>query len=110
MWQGTSLEAEEEDSQPLSVLREKIAEQQKVVPHNPIQGNAVIDLTTSENSLPPPPKLQLAPGISGISELLIVSQWLVIWEREIFSKCIYSNVIASQMLLNDRQLKVLSHV
>lgn len=66
---GTSLEAEEEDSQPLSVLREKIAEQQKVVPHNPVQGNAVIDLTTQESSLPPPPKLHLAPGISGLNQM-----------------------------------------
>lgn len=67
--QGTSLEAEEEDSQPLSVLREKIVEQQRVVPHNHLQGNAVIDLTLQDCGLPPPPKLHLAPGISGMSEL-----------------------------------------
>lgn len=69
---GSSIEAEEEDSQPLSVLRDKMVEQQRATSSSPIQGNSnapVIDLTCQDGSLPPPPKLHLAPGMSGPAQM-----------------------------------------
>ena len=56
------MEAEEEDSQPLSVLRDKMVEQQRATSSSPIQA-PVIDLTCQDGSLPPPPKLHPAPGM-----------------------------------------------
>ncbi|XP_039265039.2 TOX high mobility group box family member 4-A-like isoform X1 [Styela clava] len=63
-----NLDAEEEDLQPLSVLRDKMAEQ-RATTSSPSSSNnsssSVIDLTEStEENLPPPPRLHLAPGIS----------------------------------------------